>query len=311
LAVGAWKSEAIIVDTATGELLLTLPGEPDTGVYRTSFSPDDARIATVGQDNMVRIWDTQTGDLLLSFVGHSGEGDAGNFLYGISDVAYSPDGSRLATAGTDGIAKVWDAATGEELLILAGHTDGLHSLAYSPNGRFIATSSDKEDTTVKVWVAQTGEEIYTLEGHPQRVWGLDFSPDSARLATSGWEGVVKVWDLTTGEEIYTLPGQITTVFGVAFSPDGNLLITGGGDAVRVWDAQTGEERFTLAPYQYGSMQFTSDGKYVYIISEGVIRLFTIPLQETIALAQTRLTRTLTETECRQYLHLNECPANDS
>jgi hypothetical protein len=102
----------------------------------------------------------------------------GNLFQGVLDVAFSPDGSRLATAGADGLAKMWDAATGRELLTLIGHTDSLYSLAFSPDGRYIATSSDVEDTTVKVWDAQTGEEIYTLAGHVARVWGLAFSPDS-------------------------------------------------------------------------------------------------------------------------------------
>ena len=149
------------------------------------------------------------------------------------DVAYRPDGSRLATAGADGLAKVWDAATGELLLTFAEHTDSLHSLAYSPDGRYIATTSDENDASVKVWNAQTGQVVYSLQGHPVRVWGLAFSPDSRYLVTGGARGVIKLWDMATGEEIYTVFDEADHIGSVRFSPDGEWFVTTGEVPTRI------------------------------------------------------------------------------
>jgi WD40 repeat protein len=104
-------------------------------------------------------------------------------------VVYSPDGSRLATAGIDGTAKVFDANTGQELLTLSGHSDSVFGIAYSPDGKHLATAS--HDKTVKVWDAETGQELLTLSktGHGDGIVGLlypgildvVFSPDGRDL----------------------------------------------------------------------------------------------------------------------------------
>jgi WD40 repeat protein len=264
-------------------------------------------LATVGEDNIIRIWDVATGDVLLSWTGH-GQGELGGGLFlGTIAVDYSPDGTRLATAGTDGIAKVWDAATGEELLALAGHTYGLFSIAYSPDGRFLATGGGEEDPPVKVWDAVTGEEIHTLEGHTANVWGLVFSRDNHLLATSGFGGEVKLWDIATGTELYTLPSQVNTVATVALTPDEQRLITSGGDAVRVWDVATGTERLTLANGRW-NIALTQDGRRLYASHlDGVVRVYTLLLEDAIALAHERLTRWWQPEECEQYLHTEVCP----
>jgi WD40 repeat protein len=306
LAVGGFTGPAALLDAKTGERLVELAGEPGTGVYGASFHPAGDRVATAGQDNTIRIWDVRSGEVVLAWTGH-GEGMSGGLFFGTLDVAYSPDGSRLASAGADGLAKVWDAATGAELLVLAGHTDGLHSIAYSPDGRWIATSSDEEDTSVKVWDATTGDELYTLEGHPVRVWALAFSPDSSLLATGGYQGVVKLWDLASGKEMYTLPSQVTTVGMMAFSPDGTELVT-GGESLRVWYVATGTERLTLGD-QRSRLAISADGRHLYAGAgtDGVVRVYVLRLEDAKALAHSRLTRWWTPEECLQYLHQQTCP----
>ncbi|HEY1409729.1 MAG TPA: WD40 repeat domain-containing protein, partial [Promineifilum sp.] len=278
------------------------------GVYRVAYSPDGTRLAGVGADNVIRIWDAVTGETILAWTGH-GEGVSGGFYEGTLDVAYSPDGTRIATAGADGMAKVWDAATGEELLTLAGHSDGLHSIAYSPDGRLIATSSDEQDTTVKVWEAQTGVEIYSLSGHTARAWGLAFSPDASRLVTSGFGGIVKVWDMGTGEELYTLPNQSTSVLDIAFTPDGQHFITTGGSGTRVWRKEDGELVMTLDGGGSVVAAISRDGRWLYTTSlDGMVRVFALQLEDTVALAYERLFRWWRPEECLAYLHTEECPA---
>ena len=150
--------------------------------------------------------------------------------------------------------KVWDAQTGQELLTLKGHTDQVNSVAYSPDGKRLASASG--DRTVKVWDAQTGQELLSFKGHTLMVQGVAFSPDGTRLASAGLDGTVKVWDVTNSPEARTFRGPTGEVFNVAFSPDGKRLASGSGTwddtkkayvawEVKVWDAQTGQETACL------------------------------------------------------------------
>jgi WD40 repeat protein/DNA-binding SARP family transcriptional activator len=306
LALGSGSGPAVIKDAYTGELLLTLPGEPGTAVYSVAFHPDGARLATVGADNVIRVWDAATGEEILAWTGH--EEAQTPFVSGTLDVDYSPDGTRLATAGVDGIAKVWDATTGEELRVLAGHTDRIHSIAFSPNGRFIATSSGNVGASVKVWDSITGAEIYTFIVHPVAPSGLTFSPDSNLLVSSGGDGVVRLFDLTDGTERYSLPQQGGIGGTTVFTPNGENLITSGGDDVRVWDVATGTELLALGDGRV-IIDLTRDGRWLYSgrFGDDVVRVGSLLLEDTVALAHERLTRWWRPEECLAYLHTEECP----
>src|SRR5262245_8775697 len=180
----------------------------------------------------------------------------------VLSVAFSPDGKRLATGSLeDHIVKLWDAATGQELITLKGHSDAVTSVAFSPGGKRLATGSS--DRTVKLWDAATSQETLTLKGHTSAVWSVAFSPDGKRLATGSQDHSVKLWDAATGQELLTLRGHSDSVQSVAFSPDGKRLATGGGaGTVKLWDAATGQELLTLKGPSEGirSVAFSPDGK---------------------------------------------------
>jgi hypothetical protein len=150
-------------------------------------------------------------------------------------VAFSPDGTRIASASGDQTVKVWDVATGQEVRTLTGHSSSVQGVAFSLDDSRIASASG--DQTVKVWDVATRQPVHTLEGHSGAVWGVAFSPDGSRIASASEDRSVKVWDAAAGEEVLTLKGHADGLGGVAFSPDGTRIASASVDGtVRVWDA---------------------------------------------------------------------------
>jgi WD40 repeat protein len=191
-------------------------------------------------------------------------------LGGQSSVAFSPDGSRIAAAGDDRTVKLWDTATGTEVLTLRGHEEPVSRLAFSPDGRRIASAS--ADRTVKLWDAATGQEIFTLRDHRAAVWGVAFSPDGSRIASVGgdWRradepGEMRIWAAATGRKLHAMPVHKSITLHVAFSPDGRRIATAGWDTtVKLWDAASGQEVRTLRghPDAVWCVAFSPDGRRI-------------------------------------------------
>jgi hypothetical protein len=110
-------------------------------------------------------------------------------------VAFSlPNGDRLASAGADRTVRVWDVASGRQVLVLAGHLDGVNQVAFSPDGAFIASVSD--DRTLRLWDARTGAPLAILRGDTQGVGALAFAPGGGQISTGSDDGSLRVWDVT-------------------------------------------------------------------------------------------------------------------
>jgi WD40 repeat protein len=196
-------------------------GQP---VWSVAISPDGSRLAA-GSRRRVHVWDLRTGAQLW-------QAKVGGWPGRVRGVAFSSDGSRLATASDDKTARVWDATTGSQLLQVQ-HTKAVWGVAFSPDGSRLATASF--DKTARVWDAATGSQLFQVQ-HTKAVWGVAFSPDGSRLATASVDKTARVWDAATGSQLLQVQ-HTKAVWGVAFSPDGGRLGTASFDeTARVWDA---------------------------------------------------------------------------
>ena len=186
------------------------------------------------------------------------------------DVALTADGKLLARAGADETADLWDVASGKKLHTLKGHTAPLFKVAFSPDGKTLASITgtwlpDDVRGEVKLWDVATGKERVALKGHPGRGVALAFSPDGKTLATCG-KTAVKLWDMETGKEKMELSAD---ALSLAFSPDGQTLAT-ATKSVILWDVTTGKKRATLPEHKtilaISCVRFAPDGKTVASVS---------------------------------------------
>ena len=207
-----YTGEINLLDVNTGTRLFTVFHNDDNNdqeLKDLAFSPDGSKIASVSDNEMLKIWNTRTGN--LSFVR--------NALAWIFSVAFSPDGSKVAIGSADGI-DLWDIngqynpniRLNENRLIV-------HSVSFSPDGTKVASESFGE---LKLWDVTSRVCLQTLEGHSSTVRSLSFSPDGTKLA-SGSSSQVKVWDLTSGTCLQTLDYHGLLPGSLKFSPDGLYL----------------------------------------------------------------------------------------
>lgn len=187
-------------------------------------------------------------------------------------IRFSPDSRFFATAGKDGLANIWDAASGERLQTLKGHTDEVNCVTFSADGSQVATASD--DHTVKIWNTESGKEIGSFAGHETMVVGVVFSPLTSDVVSTDDAGILKVWDRDSFKERHSIQAHRGRIEAVEFSKDGRWLATASSDSTaRVWNTTN----YTLdKTRRYGtsvrSAVFTHDSGFVaYCGDSGDVR----------------------------------------
>ncbi len=239
----------LIATTGSGRILrwdLSNESEPSEiardreGVFSVGFSPDGNTLATT-IDGYITIWDLATGNEIAVL--------NEEWLRGVDPIAFSPDGSFLASGGSRDngekfMVRLWDVANRREVLSLKGHAERIQTLAFSPDGTILASGSF--DTTVKMWDVAAGKEIATL-WHLNPVESVVFSHDGNTLVSAELdESMIRLWNSARGIEIGTLEGHERGVYTLAYSPDTNILASGSWDeTVRLWDVDARKEIATL------------------------------------------------------------------
>ncbi len=195
----------------------------------------------------------------------------------VYDLAYSRDGTRLATASGDKTAGLWDAVTGQRLASLA-HAGKVNCVAFSPDGKLLACADNEK--AVRLWDVATGREVRSLSGQPENVGRVAFSPDGRLLAAACNDKTIRLWDVATGREFPPLTGHAAPVKALAFSPDGKVLASGGNEkALKVWDVASGRELRSLGEpqgvtHQVWNMAFSPDGtRLAWVGQDWVVKVW--------------------------------------
>ena len=301
LATGSNDRTAVLWDARTGEVVRTLSGHTG-GVNALAFRPDGKQLATGADDRDVMVWDVATGRREVRLIGHRAAirtlayDASGRRLVSTSfddqraivwapkpavdatrveghdaavySVDVSPDGTRVATGGDDGLARVWDLATGASLLERR-YAGGVRRVRFSPDGSRLAVVG--LDQVVHVHDARTGAVLRSFTGHENRVFDVAWLADGTRLVTGSFDGSARIWSMARDEPLYIHRGHTGPVRAISVAPDGTAAATIDDDGVQLWDLATGAVRARW-PFTGGvGVESDPTGRYVLACSSGSAR----------------------------------------
>jgi RNA polymerase sigma factor (sigma-70 family) len=278
-----WFGTVKVWDAATGKEIASLGELKNSGLIGLTFSPDGATLALsffrqIEEGAKFELWDARKGRLKKTF-----EMDYGRI---VPRVAFAPDGKSLAVlyagetgrdtkvAGLQGGVRLFDPSTGKATRTIRGHKDMAVSMAFSPDGKLLATGGSQNDNDVRLWDVATGKELRRIETGIG-VHAVAFSPDGKLLASGQGEGRIVLWDVATGKEARAMKGDVGGAAALAFSPDGRFLAAAGSEekegkrsyATHLWDARNGELLRSWSDTAT-SFSFTPDGGKLAILESG-------------------------------------------
>ena len=211
-------------NVADGSLVRALDGHTDE-VESLDFSPDGSLLASSGSDATVRLWQVSDGQPVRTMKGQ----------YEIYEVAFSPDGSQLATGSRElsSLVRLWRVEDGRAIKNLGGHNETVLSVSFSPDGSLLATGD--VDGVIILYEMPSGRRLFTLRNHQGSIYSLAFSPDSSLLASAGQDQVIRIWNTRDGTLLSELKGHNDRIYNVIFTIDGARLISAASyEALRLW-----------------------------------------------------------------------------
>ncbi len=240
-------------------------------IVKVKFSPDGSQFAIGTWNWKVAVWDTNKPGKPKVF-----DFDDVTSYSAIDDIAFSPDGKKIAAATRCGTPRVWEIATGKKLAELHGHDKPVMSVAFSHDGNLLYTGGS--DATIGIWDINTGMRIGRLSGHSDAVNAIEFRPvnkvsgalpskGANQLATISSDNTIRIWDAATDLEFTNPAGRAPNSYGLCLSSDGNILATGGKDGtVSIWNSITGEliNNFAALPSIINAAALSPGGKRVFV-----------------------------------------------
>ena len=255
--LGVW-----LYDTQTGNEIALLTGHT-RHVESVAYSPNGKTLAS-GSGSEIRLWNPSTQAHKTTFMGQQA-----------SSLAYSPDGRTLAAGRWQGI-DLLNVQTGKRKSSLSGHTEHVRVLAFSPDGKKLASATRHyRDATIRLWNARTGKHLRTLTGHPRDVHSLTFSPDSSTLASGSRDDIIRLWNAKTGKQTRTIEEWSDSL---TYFPDGKTIGVGQGGTIVLLNANTGDVLQRLPAHKGGihSLIFSLDGSTAVSSSwDGTTRVWNV------------------------------------
>jgi uncharacterized repeat protein (TIGR01451 family) len=228
IATAGSDSLVSVWDTGAGSVVAQFNVSASNPISGLAYSPDGTKLAA-GLDNKVQIWDTTSYGSAATLNGHAAS---------VTAVAFSPDGTLLATASTapEQVVKLWSTQTWTLVRTLMGASGGLRSVQFSPDGTTVVAAGD--DGAARAWKVSTGTKSSSYIATGPGSMRIQYSPDGTKLA-AGWTGKVLVFNTGTSSPIQTLNAHTSNNTSVVWSPDGKRLVSGNPDGtIDVWDTAT-------------------------------------------------------------------------
>jgi WD40 repeat protein len=255
-AVSAGHDKTIrLWDVSTGRQLRVLAGHAGS-VLSIQFSPNGTQLISSSWDKTAKLWDLATGSVVRTF-SHGAR---------LATARFSKDGNHVLTGCADGSINIWDAVSGELLRTVRGHTAWVSTIVFSPDGRLIASGSER-DKTIKFWDARTLTLLrsVTLSGDAEGVSSIAFSSDGTVFLSGNREGEIILWDRAESRQVRTFGQPLFRISSVAFSPNGANVLSGSADTTaKLWNVASGElvREFKGPASAITSVAFSPDGSRV-------------------------------------------------
>jgi WD40 repeat protein len=269
-ATGSSDETIKIWNIKDGKNLITLEGHTNE-VLSIKFSPNGELLASASKDKSIKIWDMDTYKVI----------DTLDEFVEARSIDFSPDGKLLAAGYSDDFGrknyiKVWDIKSRQTVLTINAHKDILRCVAFSPNGKMIATCA--EDSTARIWELETGNQLFGVN-HTNKIFGIAFSPDGTWFATASKDRSARIWNSTTGKGEGILNGHTDKIWTISCSKNGMQLATGSFDnTIRIWNLEKRNFATDLFGHRWSvnKIDYSPDGNFIASgSSDGTVKIWDV------------------------------------